>query len=148
MAHGHEVSRLEIRLSRDDRRWLTEFAKDADLSVEVLAIHAIRHFRNWEVTGRKGLEEVLACIDDVLRDHEKRLRTQRLYYERLIRAERISAARRRAQRGAAAPRVRGNALYSQKVAKLLALAVSSDSDGEATVALARARALHRQTALS
>jgi len=40
----------------------------------------------------------------------------------------------------------GNALYGAKVARLLNLAVCSESVGEATAALVKARALHRVAA--
>ena len=64
-------------------------------------------------------------------EYEEQLQHQRKHYERQIRA---------------ATEAHVNALYSAKVARLLNLAVCSESDGEATAALAKARALHRLAA--
>ena len=93
------------------------------------------------------------------RAYERQLRHERnmrRVYEIRLRNER---ARRRAdekpprherdhdeQRAAAGTAAQGGLLYGPKVARLLALAVCSDSDGEATAALAKARALRRLTA--
>ena len=144
MTDRHEVSRLTVRLCAEDRHWLSEFAKETDISVAKLVIHAVQHLRNWEEKGRKAAEEILACIDDVFREHEEQLRRQRNYYERRIRAERIMAARRRPMQPALG--LYGNARHRPKVAKLLALAVSSNSDGEAAAAFAKARELYRRAA--
>jgi hypothetical protein len=65
------------------------------------------------------------------RECEEQWQRQRIYYQQQI--------------GAAA-KAQGNALYGAKVARLLNLAVCSASDGEATAALAKARALHRLAA--
>ena len=140
---------LTVCLPREDRRWLTGFAREADVSVDAAVIRAVQHLRGWQETGRKALKEVLACIDDVFREHEQQLRAQRQYYERQIKTERARVARLRTARINAVriSGVYGNALYSQKVSKLLALAISSDSEDEASAAFARARALHRLAAL-
>lgn len=65
------------------------------------------------------------------REYEEQLQCQRLYYEQQMRA---------------AAEAQGNALYGARVARLVNLAVCSESDGEATAALAKARALHRLAA--
>jgi hypothetical protein len=94
------------------------------------------------------------------RAYEKQLRRERALrhaYGKQLRRER---ALRRAcekqllrQRGceewpeAAVAEISRNTSCSLKVAKLLALAVGSDSDGEATTAFAKARMLHRPVAL-
>jgi hypothetical protein len=67
------------------------------------------------------------------RAYEKQRQHHRDYYEGRVRA---------------AAGAHAGVLYGPKVARLLDLAVCSDSDGEASAALARARALHRLVTLS
>ena len=62
---------------------------------------------------------------------EEQLQRQRVYYEQLKRE---------------AAEAHGSALFGARMARLLNLAVCSASEGEATAALAKARALHRLAA--
>ena len=88
----------------------------------------LRHERNM----RRAYEIRLRDERARRRAYEKRLRRQRDYYERPT---------------AAAAETHNDALYGPRVAKLLDLAVCSDSDGEARAAFAKARALHRLAVL-
>ena len=104
-------------------------------------------------------QKQLRCERNLRRAYEKQLRHERNMrraYEIRLRNER---ARRRAhekqprqgrdryeQRVTAGTAAPGGLLYGPKVTRLLDLAVCSDSVGEATAALAKARALHRLTA--
>lgn len=80
-------------------------------------------------------------------------RIRRIKYENQLRDERTRWAKSEMQlpskrdddgRQARAATAYRDAPYDPKVAKLLALAICSESDGEATAAFAKARALHRQ----
>lgn len=88
----------------------------------------LRHERNM----RRAYELRLRDERARRRAYEEQLRRQRDYYDRPIEATETN----------------NHVLYGPKVAKLLDLAVCSDSDGEARAALAKARALHRLVVLS
>ena len=102
----------------------------------------LRHERNQRRMYERQLrhERSMRRIYEIrLRDergrrhaYETQLQRQRDYYERQVRA------------ATETPR---DVLYGPKVARLLDLAVCSDSDGEARAAFAKARALHRLMAL-
>lgn len=171
---GKSTAPPRARLLPEHREWLVMVAEQEDMSVSALLNRAVWHFRNWQEKGRAALAGVLAAIDDVgcayekqarrlcylERAHRLQLRREhnlRRTYERQLRRER---ALRRAyemrllrQRGweewpaPAVAEISRNALCNLKVAKLLTLAIDSDSDGEATAAFAKARELHRLMAL-
>jgi hypothetical protein len=102
----------------------------------------LRHERNLrrayerrlrdERNMRRGYEIRLRDERGRRRACETQLQRERDYYERRVRAPAGTA---------------GDVLYDAKVARLLGLAVCSDSDGEARAAFAKARALHRLGAL-
>ena len=39
---------LTVCLPREDRRWLTGFAREADVSVDAAVIRAVQHLRDWQ----------------------------------------------------------------------------------------------------
>lgn len=82
---------------------------------------------------RSACEKRLLNEQNLRRAYQRRLRRQRDRYERQARAA-AEASR--------------DALYSPTVARLLAVAVCSESDGEAKAAFTKARTLYRIRALS
>lgn len=165
----YEAPSLSVRLAQEDQQFLATFAQYEGMSVAALVAHAVWHFRTWQQRGKQALEEALELIDLLSREcrtHERRRWYLQRRYENQLRYERAirrvyqqqlqheRAMRRtyerqlRRQGGSrvrpsAAPQASTNAPYSPKVARLLALAVCSGSDGEAMAAFAKARALHR-----
>ena len=127
MGDRRPVRRLSVRLRHEDFQWLAGFARQENVSAAALTGHAIWLLRMWEETIKGTIIEVLDGIDARCREHDQELRQLRRLYERQL------AASARAER---AP------VYGARVSRLLALAVSTDSEGEATAALAKARALH------
>jgi hypothetical protein len=94
---------------------------------------------------RRASERQLRHERNMRRVYEIRLRNERARrraHEKQPRQERDHYG----QRATAGTAAQGGLLYGPKVARLLDLAVCSDSDGEATAALAKARALRRLTA--
>jgi hypothetical protein len=82
---------------------------------------------------RRACEKRLLNEQNLRRAYQRRLRRQRDRYERQARA---------------AAEANRDALYSPTVARLLAVAVCSESDGEAKAAFTKARTLYRIRALS
>ena len=121
----------ERRLRETDRQWLVELAGDEDVSVSAVVRLAVRHFRGWQEKGRQSLRQVVMLVDRVCSRYEEALRSQHAVHEHMVRT-------------AGAP---SNAPWDDKVAKLLALAVSSDSLSEACEAFVKARMLHRRLRL-
>jgi Protein of unknown function (DUF2786) len=127
MADRHPVRALSVRLRHEDFQWLAGFARQENVSAAALTGHAIWLLRMWEETIKGTIIDVLDGIDALCREHDQELRQVRQYYQRRL----------------AAPARAGPApVYGARVARLLALAVSTNSDGEARAALAKARALH------
>jgi hypothetical protein len=81
---------------------------------------------------RRKYEQQLRHERDLRRKYEKQVQRQRDYYERHRTAEETGH----------------DALYELKIGKLVALALRSDSDGEAAAAFAKARQLHHVATLS
>ncbi len=127
MGDRHPAGRLSVRLRHEDFQWLAGFARQENVSAAALTGHAVWLLRMWEETIKGTIVEVLDGIDALCREHDQELRQVRHYYERRL------AAPARAER---------TLVYGARVARLLALAVSTDSEGEARAALAKARALH------
>lgn len=127
MGDKHPGSRLSVRLRQEDFQWLARFARQENASPAALAGHAIWLLRMWEETIKGTILDVLDGIDALCREHDQEIRQVRRYYERRL----------------ARPAHTGRTpVYGARVARLLALAVSTDSEGEARAALAKARALH------
>jgi hypothetical protein len=126
MADRRPVLRLSVRLPQDDFQWLAGFARQEHVSAAALTGHALWLLRMWEETVKGTITEVLDGIDALCRDHDQELRQLRQSYERRL-----------------APREH-TPLYGAKISKLVALAVSTNSEGEAAAALAKARALHHR----
>jgi Protein of unknown function (DUF2786) len=131
MADRHSVRRVSVRLRHEDLQWLARFARQEDVSPAALTEYAIWLLRTWEKTIKDRITDVLDGIDARGREHDQELRQLRHHYERQL---------------AGPARAEHTPPYGAKVARLLALAVSTDSEGEATAALAKARALHRPAA--
>jgi uncharacterized protein DUF2786 len=131
MGDRRPVRRLSVRLRHEDFQWLAGFARQENVSATALTGHAIWLLRMWEETIKGAIIEALDGIDARCREHDQELRQLRRFYERQL------AAQARAER---------TPLYGARVARLLALALSTDSEGEATAALAKARALHHPAA--
>lgn len=129
MADRHPGCRLSVRLPHEDFQWLAGFARQEDISAAALTGHAIWLLRMWEETIKGTIIEVLDGIDALCREHDQELRQARHYYQ---------------SRLAASARARPTAVYGARVARLLALAVSTNCEGEAMAALAKARVLHHQ----
>jgi hypothetical protein len=108
-------------------QWLAGLAQQEHVSAAALTGHAIWLLRMWEETIKGTMTEVLDGIDALCREHDQALRQLRRDYER----RRVTPAR-----------AGHRPLYGAKIAKLLALAVSTSCQGEASAALAKARALH------
>lgn len=173
MADSYRASPLSVRLSQEDREWLAKCAQHEDVNVHELVEQAVQHFRYWQEEGEEALERALEIFEDerklraqsrrlhdMLRDErhrrweqESQLRDEhklRVEYEKQLRDEhmlRIEYERqlrdghKRQARAAGSYR---NARYDPTVAKLLALAIDSESDSEAMAAFAKARSLHHQ----
>lgn len=131
MGDRHPMGRLSVRLRQEDFQWLAGFARQESVSAAALTGHAVWLLRMWEETIKGTIMEVLDGIDALCREHDQELRQVRQHYERRL---------------AGPARAGGAPVYRARVARLLALAVSTDSDGEAAAALAKARALHHQSA--
>ena len=131
MSDRHPVRRLSVRLRHEDFQWLAGFARQENVSAAALTGHAIWLLRMWEETIKGTIIEVLDGIDALCREHDQELRQVRQYYERRLMTP--------AQTGR-------TPVYGARVARLLALAVSTNSEGEASAALAKARALHHRAA--
>lgn len=165
---GTDSAALRVHLGDEDRQWLARFARREGMSVAALIALAVWHFRTWQQRGKHVLREVLDLIDLVASERRAEQRCQRYlqrHYESQLRHERAlrrayqnQLRRERALRRAyekqlrqqrchdgrrvdAPPPSNPDPPYGPKVAKLLALAVCTDSDGEATAAFVRARAL-------
>lgn len=159
------MGRTPDRLQQEDREWLAQLASRERVSVQVLVNRAIRYFRSWETYGRRAVGDAVQTIDWACGEYEAQLtrgRSVRRAYEQQLRRERgTRRAYERDLRRACEERLRRqsryyerqlktdsaaqrNALYSPKVAKLLALAICSQSDSEAAAAFAKARSLHTQ----
>lgn len=172
MAGRYHATPPNVRLAQQDHEWLAQLASHERTSVQVLVNRAIRHFRSWETYGRKTVEEAAQTLDwacgeyeaqlargrIVRRAYEQRLRRERgtrrayecqLQHERDLRRayeERLRRQRRHYERQAKTETdTDRNALYGPTVAKLLALAICCQSDGEAEAAFAKARSLHRRS---
>ena len=127
MGDRRPVGRLRVRMQQEDFQWLAWFARQEGVSAAALTGHAVWLLRMWEETIKDTILDVLDGVDALCREHDQELRQVRRDYERRL----------------ARPAVAGPApVYGARVARLLALAVSTDSDGEARAALAKARALH------
>jgi hypothetical protein len=132
MADRPPVRRRSAGLPQEDVQWLAGFARQENVSVAAAAGHAFWLLRSWEETIKGTITEVLEGIDALCRAHEQELTQLRRGYERRL--------------GTAAGAGR-TSLYGPRVAKLLALAVSTNAEGEAVAALAKARALHHPAVL-
>lgn len=130
MGDRHPVGRLSVRLRQEDFQWLAGFARQEDVSAAALTGHAVWLLRMWEETIKGTILDVLDGIDALCREHDQELRQVRHYYERRLAAPAAAG---------------GTPVYGARVARLLALAVSTDSEGEARAALAKARALHHRS---
>ena len=174
MAVRYPASSLSACLSQEDLEWLAEFARHEDVSVPALVSEAVWHFRYWQEKGKKAIAEVLKLIDLADRDYERqvrrrhyfqreyesqsrRLHNMRRAYEKQLRQERSLRSAYEKQlrrqhdyyeRQSGVAEAFRDALYGPTVATLLALAICSESDGEAKAAFAKARALYRKEALS
>lgn len=173
MADRYHAPALSVRLSLEDQEWLAKFASHEDISIHALVNDAVRYFRNWHEKGNQAVEELLRAIDYACAEFEKqrrrlhyfeqeyqlqsrRLHTMQREYEkrlwnernqRRVHEQQIRHDRDYYEQPVRAAETDRNALYNPKVARLLALAVCSESDDEAKVAFAKARALHRLRAL-
>lgn len=174
MTDRYVASPLSVRLSPEDQEWLTRFARHEGTSVHVLVNDSVHYFRNWQEKGKQALEQLLETVDDACYEYETqvsrqqyfqreyelqslRLHDMRRRYEKQLRRERNLRrgfeqqvwSRRDSyeQPAGASAEADRNALYGPKIAKLLALAVCSESDDEATAAFAKARELYRLRAL-
>ena len=127
MADRRPVRRLSVNLQQEDFQWLARLARPENVSAAALTGHAIWLLRMWEETIKGTIIDVLDGIDALCREHDQELRQVRRHYERRL---------------AAPARAEPARLYGARVARLLALAVSTNSEGEALAALAKARALH------
>ena len=147
------------RLARDDHEWVTKFARQEDISVQAAVDHAVWLLRWWQTKGKNAVTETLAAVDLMCCEYQKQSRQlhimRRAYEKQLCRERNIRRGyeeQLRRQRGRyeqeekVTVQSRNEAPYDPTVAKLLALAVCSDSDGEARAALEKARKLHRLAA--
>lgn len=124
-ALGETLANFESEriVHQDERRRRRYYQRKYELKSRRLH-DALRDVRNL----RAKYESQLGDERNLRAKREKQLRNERDFYKRQARA-------------AEADR---NVLNSPTVAKLLTLAIRSDSDGEAMTALAKARALHRK----
>jgi hypothetical protein len=127
---------------RDERhrRWEQEKQLRDERDLRAAYEDRLRDERNLRRQSRR--------LRDMLRDerHRRWEQEKQLRDERDLRAERESRLRDERdyyERQAKAAEAYRNALYGPTIAKLLTLAIRSESDGEATAAFAKARALHR-----
>lgn len=109
--------------------------------------------REYQKQARRQYWLKRECQVQSRRLHEQRRAYQkRLWQERNLRRaceRQLRDARSCGERRAtAAPEANRDALYSPTVARLLALAVCSESDGEAKAAFTKARTLYRRQTLS
>jgi hypothetical protein len=160
---------LSIRLPQEDLKWLARFTRREGISTQALVNHAIRLFRDWEENRRTTSRQVLELVDLVSIEYENQVR-QRKYFERAYRLQsrRLHATRRKyqqllwqernlrrrqqrqvraqqnstSQAAAAGSNAYRDALQSPTIAKLLSLAMSSESNNEAAAAFAKARVLY------
>ena len=129
MADSRPVRQLEVSLPQEDFQWLAGHARQKNVSTAALASHAVWLLRMWEDTIKDGIHEVLDGIDGLRREHDQELRRLRDDCEGRL----------------ATPARAGPApLYGARIAKLLDLAVSTSSEGEAEAAFAKARTLHHR----
>lgn len=163
MADRYRASPLSVRLSQKDHEWLAERAQVEDVSVRALVKRAVQHFRYWQDEGEEALKQALE-IFEAERSGRETERRRRLYFQReqelqsrrlhnMLRHERDLRTKRETQlrderdyyeRQAKAAGTDRNAPYRPTIAKLLTLAIRSESDAEAMTAIAKARALHRK----
>lgn len=127
MGDRRPVRRLSVRLRHEDFQWLAGFARQENVSAAALTGHAIWLLRMWEETIKDTLIEVLDGTDAPCREHDQELTQLRQCCERRL---------------ARPARAEPTPLYGAKVARLLDLAVSTNSESEASAAFAKARALH------
>jgi predicted HicB family RNase H-like nuclease len=163
MADRYRAAPLSVRLSQEDHQWLAKSAQQQDVSVRDLVERAVQHFRYWQGEGQRTFKEALEIfeaehgnLDDERRHRQDLQRQHQLQSRRLHdmlrdeRSRRIECEKhRRGERGdyerqAGASAAHGDAPYDPTVAKLLALAIYSESDSEAMAAFAKARSLHHQ----
>jgi hypothetical protein len=101
--------------------------------------------RKYELKSRR-LHDALRDMRDLRAKHESQLSDERNL--RAKREKQLCDERDFYKRQARAAEADRKVLSSPTVAKLLTLAIRSDSDGEAMTALAKARALHRKARYS
>ncbi len=173
MADRSYASPLSARLPRDDHEWVTKFARQEDISVQAAVEHAVWLLRCWQTKGKNAVTEALEAIDLLCSEYQKQVQCRR-YFERAyqiqsrqlhnmrrayekqlcrerdIRCEYEEQLQRQRDRYEQEKEVtaqsHNEAPYGPTVAKLLALAACSDSDGEAKEAFEKARKLHRLSA--
>lgn len=154
------VRLLAVRAVRNLRGWQQQYCRTLDEALDVISLiyrayqrqlqrqsylqrtyqKQLRHERNLrrmyqgqlrnERSRRREYQMRLRRERGSRREYEEQLQRQRRHYEQQVRA---------------LVEAHGNALYGAKVVRLVNLAVCSESDGEATAALVKARALHRVT---
>lgn len=129
-----EIFEAERRGLEDERRRRLYFQREYGMQSRRLhdMLRDERHLR-WEQ------EKQLRDERDLRAEYENQLRD-----ERNLRAKREKQLRDERERQARAAKPYRNALYGPTVAKLLNLAIRSESDAEAMAAFSKARALHRQ----
>ena len=132
-----EIFEAERSGREDERRRRLHFQREYQLQSRRLhdMLRDERH-RRWEQETQLRDERKLRIEwENQLRDE----RNRRAECEKQLRDERGAYGRL-----ASAAAASGDAPYDPTVAKLLALAICSESDGEATAAFAKARSLHHQ----
>lgn len=157
-----------VRLPRDDHEWVTKFARQEGISVQAAVDHAVWLLRCWQTQGKNAVAEALEAIDLLHCEYQKQVQCRRyferayeeqsrqlhnmrrayekqLWQERSIRRvyEKQRQRGRHEQEEKVTVESHNEASYGTTVAKLLALAVCSDSDGEAKAAFEKARRLNR-----
>jgi hypothetical protein len=160
----------DARLPRDDHEWVTKFASQEDISVQAAVDHAVWLLRCWQTEGKNAVTQALETIDLLRCGYQKQVRRRRYFEhayqmqsrkldnmrrayeeqlcrERNIRREYEEQRQRQRDRPEQEEKTtaqsHNEAPYGPTVAKLLALAICSDSDGEAMAAFEKARKLHR-----
>ena len=174
MADSHRACSMRVHFGYEDHEWLSELAQDEAVSMHALVKRAVRHFRHWHEEGEKALEDALEIFEAERsgREDERRrrlyfqreyeLQSRRLHHqlrnernlrakveyqlrnERNLRAEREKQLHDEHEHHERLARACSNLPFSPTVARLLTLAVRSDSDAEAMTAVGKARALHRK----
>ena len=161
------------RLSRDDHEWITKFARQEDISVQAAVDHAVWLLRCWQTKGKNAVTQALDAIDLLCCEYQKQVQRRRYFErayqmqsrqlhnmrrayekqlcrERNIRREYEEQLQRQRNRYEQEEKVtvqsHNEPPYGPTVAKLLALAVCSGSDGEAKAAFEKTRKLHRLAA--